>query len=247
MLSSPSVPTMEVTMRVHALTLAALLLASCNRDAPADNEVAPVNTATPTNSAAPASASAAKPSFDCARADGQAQELVCNDANLAAMDRELDRLYKLAEADTSTGEARLVELRNTQRGWVKGRDDCWKDDDLRQCVMTAYAERIHRIRQSHQAARADVPEGISIGPVAFACKGLDALIGATFVNSDPGAVFLEWGPDMAMALDHVRSGSGARYEGRVNGQAWQFWNKGREATLSWPGRGDLACTQEEIG
>ena len=84
------------------------------------------------------------PSFDCAKADGQAQELVCKDQELAAMDRELARVYALAAKDSGLGEQGAASLRAMQRGWLRGRDECWKGDDLRQCVLTAYASRTWR-------------------------------------------------------------------------------------------------------
>ena len=64
------------------------------------------------------------PSFDCTKAQGEVQTLVCTDAGLAALDRKLDGIYKAAVAKAK-GQMRST-LRAEQRGWVKGRDDCWK-------------------------------------------------------------------------------------------------------------------------
>ena len=83
---------------------------------------------------------------------------------------------------------------------------------------------------------------MSIGPVAFTCKGLAGPVLATFVNSDPGALALEWG-GQAIAIDQVQSGSGARYDGRWDGENYAFWNKGRGATFTVPGKGDLQCKE----
>ncbi|MGB6188236.1 MAG: hypothetical protein WBF70_06640, partial [Aeromonas molluscorum] len=33
-----------------------------------------------------------------------------------------------------------------QRGWIKGRNECWKADDLRQCVLTNYQQRITELQ-----------------------------------------------------------------------------------------------------
>lgn len=237
--------TMEGPMRLAVLIVAALAAASCNRDdppTPATNDTVP---AAPANAAAP-TAGTDRPSFDCARADGQAQELVCSNPGLAAMDRELDRLFRLAAADPGLAADVRDTLAATQRGWIKGRDDCWKDDELRQCVSGAYATRIHQLREASAAARGDAADALSVGPVAFRCGGLGP-VAATFVNSDPGAVFLQWGPTSSVALDQAPSGSGARYAGRVAGDEWVFWNKGREATFTMPGRGDLSCAEAGAG
>ena len=236
-------------MRWSILVLAVAAATACSKQTPDD--AAGNNAASAHAAVAPAGNAAANkdasPSFDCARADGQAQELICSDTELAAMDRELARLYALAEADPQMPKPAQAELKAMQRGWVKGRDDCWKADDLRQCVVSNYAERIHRLRQGSKAARADVPQSISVGPLAYRCEGLGALIGATYINSEPGAVFLEWGPNDAHTLKHAMSGSGARYTAPVQGGEMVFWNKGKDATLTVPGKPDYKCTEDEIG
>ncbi|MEO8617804.1 MAG: MliC family protein [Sphingomicrobium sp.] len=226
----------------RSIFIVAILIAGCQQKAadPAANAAAPVSEVTAPRGFA------ASPSFDCARADGQAQELVCSDPALGAMDRELSRLFALAEADKMLPADGLATLRANQRGWIKGRDDCWKADELRQCVMTSYAQRIHELRQGSKAARAEASESLSIGPLAYFCDGIDAGIGVTFVKSDPGVLYMEW-TDHSMALNQVESASGARYTGQWDGKPWQFWIKGREATFSVPGTGDLACREEEIG
>lgn len=204
---------------------AATMLAACDT-APADNVAAadgPV-VATPT-----APDRAINASFDCGRAKGQAQELVCGDPGLAAMDREVARLAKLAVEPAAAAD------------WALKRDDCWKSDELRQCVMAAAMLEIHRLRKGSDIARTG--EGLSVGPVAFACKGISGPVLATFVNSDPGAVTLEWG-GQGIAIDQVTTASGARYDGRWDGRPISFWNKGDEATLTVAGKGDLQCVEQ---
>src|SRR5512139_1454973 len=73
---------------------------------------------------AASAASAQGPAFDCAKAEGEVQKLVCSDAGLAALDRTLDVAYKGAVAKAK-GQM-LATLRAEQRGWVKGSDECWK-------------------------------------------------------------------------------------------------------------------------
>ncbi len=217
----------------------AILLAGCQ-----DKEPEPsANAAVPAIQALAPRDTSTKPSFDCSRADGQAQELVCADGVLAAMDRELSRVHALAVADKTLPADELAALTASQRGWVKGRDDCWKADELRPCVTTSYAQRIHQMRQLSMAARVADPASLSIGPLSYTCDGIDAGIAATFIKTDPGVVYLEWA-DRSMALGQSASGSGARYAGQSEGQPWVFWIKGREATFSVPGKGDLACREE---
>ena len=207
---------------IFTFAAAAGVLAGCDA-APADNRATDNKPAVTTPAA---SKRAIEASFDCGRANGQAQELVCGDASLAAMDREVARLSALAVEPAAAAD------------WAMKRDDCWKSDELRQCVMAAAMLEIHRLRQGSEVARAG--EGLSVGPVAFSCKGISGPVLATFVNSDPGAVALEWG-GQGIAIDQVTTASGARYDGRSNGQPYGVWNKGNEATLTVPGKGDLLC------
>lgn len=37
-------------------------------------------------------------------------------------------------------------LKAEQRGWVKGRNDCWKSGDQRGCVKRSYDERIGELK-----------------------------------------------------------------------------------------------------
>ena len=68
------------------------------------------------SAASPTGPALAPPSFDCARAGSAAEKLVCGDAELAALDRQLAARYAQAtDADPAV-----------QRGWVKERDACWK-------------------------------------------------------------------------------------------------------------------------
>lgn len=233
-------------MRVAALVIAAIALTACSKKPADDPAATDANKGAKTAPAAQQSPDA--PSFDCARADGQAQELVCSDKELAAMDREAARLDQLADRDPGIDPS-IKALRDASPGaWTKSRDDCWRDDELRRCVVAAYARRIAEIRSISKAAR-DAESGASIGPVSFRCDGISRSLKATFVNTDPGAVVLQWiGPGRPPAIGDVTlpraaAASGARYQGGGSGGEWTFWNKGREATLTMPGRGDVTCTE----
>jgi uncharacterized protein len=188
-----------------------------------------------------AAAAETGPSSDCAAAQGEVETLICGNAELAELDRETARLYALALDGPHMTEARRdAELVPFQRGWIKGRNDCWKDADVAACVKREYVVRIAELRQGYADARAG--EGISIGPLVGECPGLDALLTVTFVNSDPGAVYLAW-RDRVAVLDRAPSGSGARYQAALDDGDYLFWNKGDEATFEAPGvSGPLTCS-----
>jgi uncharacterized protein len=44
----------------------------------------------------PAGALAENPTFNCAKAQGEVEKLLCSDASLAALDQNLDKVYKAA-------------------------------------------------------------------------------------------------------------------------------------------------------
>ena len=89
-------------------------------------------------------ASAANPSFDCSKAEHEMELLICDDDELAALDRSLAELYSALRKNLPAGEVK--HLKAEQRGWVKGRDDCWKADNQRDCVKSEYEARISELK-----------------------------------------------------------------------------------------------------
>jgi uncharacterized protein len=175
------------------------------------------------------------PAFDCAKAQGQVEQLICKDAALADLDRKLDGVYKAAIAKAQ-GQM-LTTLRAEQRGWVSGRNECWKAKDadnavyltaswtatsVRECVEAQYKIRTAELEAVYQLV---TPQK----PVFFACQNNPANeIVATFFDTDPPTSRLERG-DRTVTAYLVRTASGAKYEG----QNVSFWNKGNDATVSW--------------
>jgi uncharacterized protein len=87
---------------------------------------------------------AAQPSFDCAKATHDVEKLICEDAGLAELDQSLAELY--ATVLKHTPDANKGTLKAEQRGWVKGRNDCWKASDMRSCVADDYRARINELK-----------------------------------------------------------------------------------------------------
>jgi len=193
---------------------------------------------------APAVAQGMGPSFQCARADGAVEKLVCQDKQLSEMDRETARLFKLALDSLSGNENRRNELVATERGWIKGRNDCSKDANVRPCVVASYAARIHELRQDYPSARTG--GGISLGPFATRCTGISATISAVFINTVPSVVSLSW-PNNALVLTQTLSGSGARYAAAGPNGETVFWNKGNEASFDLPGSPGHQCQLSPAG
>ena len=95
-------------------------------------------------SAATEASASPNPSFDCAKASHEVEELICKDAELADLDRSLSDLYSVVLKNTPASEQKM--LKAEQRGWVKGRNDCWKSSDERGCVKREYEARISDLK-----------------------------------------------------------------------------------------------------
>ncbi|GLQ05886.1 lysozyme inhibitor LprI family protein [Sneathiella chinensis] len=89
----------------------------------------------------------ATPTYNCARAKGAVENLICKDGELMSLDQTLTHTYQgaLARAkglDAFPGKA-VNTLRATQRGWIKGRNDCWKaGENIKTCTRDQYLQRI---------------------------------------------------------------------------------------------------------
>ena len=169
------------------------------------------------------------PSFDCAAASSSAEELICEDAELARLDRLVAERYAASleaaqSLETGAEEAEQF-LRAYQRGWIGGRDECWKaGDDIRACVEEAYLRREGELVAFWML---EEPTGTTI----WACDGNPANeVVTTFFATELPSVRIERG-DSVTTASLVPTGSGSRYEGDF-GQ--YIWISGEEATYREP-------------
>lgn len=160
---------------------------------------------------APATAAAdAKPSFDCAAAASDAEKLVCSDPALAALDRRLAEVFARSKAAPGADQARLAA---EQRGWVKGRDDCWKSVERSRCVSEAYMTRTVQLQLDN--GETTVPEA-----AAYDCDDNSKRFTVVYYNDlDPKSAVVTWGDDQAIAFP-MMAASGARY-GREGMEIWE--------------------------
>lgn len=190
--------------------------------APAASDARPVPV--PTAEASAASIAATGPSFDCDKATSDFERLVCDTPGLAALDRQLAATFRQA-MDKSTDRATLLA---GQRGWIKGRDDCWKAEDKQACVHDAYVQRIVDLR---------IQNGLVVIPahVEFRCDDAAKRVAATFYNDEPRAMVLTVDDDQVIVPAAI-SGSGARYA--TDGV--EFWEHQGDASITFYGT-KLAC------
>ena len=89
------------------------------------------------------------PSYDCDNvAASSIEEMICMVKGLSAMDRRLAEVYAMA-TEKAVNEHPPI-LKAEQRGWIKGRNDCWKSDDRRRCVQNTYQLRIAELQAKYR-------------------------------------------------------------------------------------------------
>jgi uncharacterized protein len=162
-------------------------------------------------------AGSSKPTFDCTKASGEVETLICKDSQLAALDRKLDGVYKAASAKAKDGMAAL--LKTEQRGWVKGRNDCWKANGqetwitatwtvntVKACVDAQYRVRTSELQSTWQLVP---PKTLS-----YACNNNPANeVVANYYATDPATIRLERG-DRTVTLWQVGAPAAGTYEGQ---------------------------------
>jgi len=162
------------------------------------------------------------PAFDCAKASGEVEQLICKDAGLAALDRKMAKVYAAAMKRFPANIA--PEERTQQRGWIKGRNECWKADDKRRCVEEQYRTRIVELQ---------IRSGQLMAPTAigYQCPEKGKPFFATFYReTDPPSVVLTYGDDRVIAF-LTPSASGAKYAATN----MEFWEHHGEASVNWYG------------
>lgn len=174
------------------------------------------------------------PSFDCAKAESSVEKLICADPGLARLDRTVSERYaearKAAQGLGAGADEASNTLRALQRGWVKGRDDCWKATDQRACVEDAYLRRDAELVTGWML---DTPRSTAF----WACDGNAEVVTMFFDTELPGLRF-----EVGDTIDTgtlVPTGSGARYEGSFGRS---IWISGQEASYTAPDGTTLTCT-----
>jgi len=192
-----------------------------------------------------ANAASFQTSFDCAEARASVEKLICRDPQLAQMDIELTRLYRLALTDEHS-VPRPDKVLIDQEFWIEDRNQCASEPAPKACTIRRYAERAHQLRQGSAIVRTKDPDRLTEGPLAFRCAGLNALIAATFFMTQPGVVYLKWA-NTSITLNQVQSDSGTHYTGKDSLGSYSFWQDGNVVLFQKPGSGEMRCAAEPIG
>lgn len=214
--------------RFVLLGVGALALAACSKPAPSDTAAPAASPTATAPGAAPAAPVAASdptlqpPSFDCAKALSEAEKLVCGDARLATLDRQLAAVYQRVQSSPDE-----LDIAAEQRGWIKARDACWQAVDRHRCLLEAYQTRIVEL----QIGGMPVPAAVK-----YQCDDASKPVSVVFYNTlDPQAAVVHWGRDQAIVFP-AQAASGSRY----TREGVEFWEHQGEATLDFYGT-TLSC------
>ena len=164
---------------------------------------------------------AARPTFDCAKATGEIETLICKDPGLIALDRRLADVFGAAVKKLLPRLA--LEQRTLQKGWIKERNECVEADDVRACTERTYQIRIVELQILSSAVK-----GV---PTDYVCTGgEDRPLTVTAFFTEPRSALIQYGGDRVIAY-LARSVSGTRYAA----PNIDFVDRDATATLSWHG------------
>lgn len=173
----------------------------------------------------------ASPAFDCSQAQGSIETLICQTPALAELDRQMAAVFTKAQQQV-TGKP-LATLKAIQRGWIKGRNECWKASDHTGCVRYEYRHRLAELQATYQL----VPAG---APVNFTCAGDNApSLRVTFLPTALPTSFAEFNGEKAL-LYQQPSRSGVRYQGANQ----TLTEQPTGATLQWGQGPPLHCRRQ---
>ncbi|MGR5128680.1 META domain-containing protein [Photobacterium swingsii] len=170
----------------------------------------------------------AKPSFECANASGEVEHLICNDQSLAKLDLQMNALYKTVLSSLSIDKQ--ANFKASQRGWIKGRNDCWKSADVYQCTKNSYALQTETLAEKGGLLVNDTP-------TYYQCTGgVHPAVAVRFYQlNDQSKAILNYGTNSEL-LDATVSASGSKY---INDNV-RFWSHKQEATAK-VGQDTLNC------
>ncbi len=95
-----------------------------------------------------------QPSFDCAKVEkGSCEATICSSDRLMDLDRELSEVYKEALKKATKEDM----LKAYQRGWIKGRNECWKVDGKEDYMIRLYQDRINELKEKYHLAEGESP------------------------------------------------------------------------------------------
>jgi uncharacterized protein YecT (DUF1311 family) len=112
------------------------------------------------------------PSFDCSKVrENSSEGIICASDTLMSLDKKLAEVYKKALLQAGKNDM----LNAHQRGWIKGRNDCWKDTNEVKCIENQYTMQIEELTKKYllssvektQTKSYSFDKTLSLGGISF--------------------------------------------------------------------------------
>lgn len=156
-------------------------------------------------------------------APGSIEGLTCRRAGLATLDLRLAALYD--QARQRAIREHPPRLAAEQRGWQRGRNDCWKagegDDPRAACVDESYRRRILELQTRYRLVPVDFT-------ARWRCDDGSEVVVHGFNTTEPPSLVAERGDETSL-MSQQPAASGARYVGRNE----SLWEHQGEARVVW--------------
>lgn len=131
------------------------------------------------------------PAFDCKQVPANSAEaLICQQPQLSQLDLQLQQVFAKAAVLAANEQPPL--LKAEQRGWIKGRNECWKDADEVACMQDAYQRRIAELQARYRLVSRR-------GPLRYQCGGApaDELV-LSYFATQPATLIAERGDSVSL-------------------------------------------------
>ena len=163
----------------------------------------------------------AGPTFSCtSKSLGGVEKVICQDPQLAALDHKLAGVFSSAQKKAANEHPPFLQAE--QRGWIKGRNDCWKQQNKSKCILDEYINRIAELQARYRLVNAE-------GPVRFICEENQANeVIITYFPTEPASLIAERGDQTSFMLLQ-KDKDGRWYQGRNE----RIRATGDEALISW--------------
>ncbi|OBP16351.1 hypothetical protein A5320_02775 [Rheinheimera sp. SA_1] len=140
------------------------------------------------------------PAIDCQHSDlGAIETMICQDAELGQLERQMTALYQQLLPQAALQQPFLFNAE--QRGWQKGRNDCWKDTAPKACVLAQYQRRTAELQAMYRLVD-------TLGPVTWRCAQqaatatgpgrADGEVLVTFFKTTPESLLAERGDQQSL-------------------------------------------------
>lgn len=182
-----------------------------------------------------AAAGAQKPSFDCATARHEIEEMVCEDPDLAKLDVKLAGVFESALKKVAAMPNTAPEIRHMKAyelRWSRQRNECARSKNAKECTADSYRYRIADLQARFFLVT-------SKAPAVYLCRDnpKNALI-VTYLESDPATVRLDHAGKTAITFKDDE-GDGKRFD---SPQGISFEVEGDMALVNWPKGNEYECT-----